>query len=449
MEPLVLIHTLRAALESGDLSVLSVRLADTHSADLAGALAEFSTEHLWQLLSCFPLSTQADVFSYLPEEQQVDLAHNVSRQDFMPVIRQMSSDERADLFNQLSDAQKQALLPALAQAERDDVLSLSAYSEGTAGAIMSSDYAMLSPDLTAAQAIEVLRNEAPDKETIYLSYVVDQDRTLIGALSLRELILAPTYALVDDVMKHDPIHVKVDTAQEEVATLVAKYDLIAIPVVNAQGQLVGIVTHDDAMDVAAAEATEDFHKTATIGKLEGSVKDAKISLLYRKRVVWLVVLVFGNIFSGAGLAAFEQIISEHIALLFFLPLLIASSGNAGAQAGTLMVRALATGDIKLRHWGKMLGKEVLVAGLLGITMALAVYALGYWRGGLDIALVVAATMLIVVLVGSLVGLSLPFLLSRFGMDPATASGPLITSIADVAGVVIYFSIASWYLPALV
>ncbi len=221
----------------------------------------------------------------------------------------MSSDERADLFNKLSDAQKQALLPALAQAERDDILSLSSYSEGTAGAIMSSDYAMLSPDLTVTQAIEVLRNEAPDKETIYLSYVVDQDRTLIGALSLRELILAPTYALVDDVMKHDPIHVKVDTEQEEVASLVAKYDLIAIPVVNAQGQLVGIVTHDDAMDVAAAEATEDFHKTATIGKLEGSVKDAKISLLYRKRVVWLVVLVFGNIFSGAGLAAFEHIIS--------------------------------------------------------------------------------------------------------------------------------------------
>ncbi|MFC4655284.1 MULTISPECIES: magnesium transporter [Rheinheimera] len=445
MELLVLIHLLRAALESGDFSELADKLADTHPADLAAALAEFSPAHQWQLLTQCPLARQAEIFVYLPLEQQVQLAHSISRARFTPLIRQMSSDERADLFNKFSDEQKQALLPALAQAERDDILSLSSYSEGTAGAIMSSDYAMLSPHLTVSEAIEVLRHEAPDKETIYLSYVVDEKRALIGALSLRELILAPASALVDDVMKHDPIQVTADSSQEEVAALIARYDLLAIPVVNQQGQLVGIVTHDDAMDVAAAEATEDFHKTATIGKLEGSVKDAKISLLYRKRVVWLVVLVFGNIFSGAGLALFEQVISQHIALLFFLPLLIASSGNAGAQSGTLMVRALATGDVKLRDWGKMLGKEVLIASLLGLTMAAAVSGLGFLRGGADISVVVAATMLLVVMIGSLIGLSLPFLLSRFGMDPATASGPLITSIADVAGVVIYFSIASWYL----
>ncbi|WP_337842802.1 magnesium transporter [Rheinheimera sp.] len=445
MELLVLIHLLRAALESGDYAGLTDKLADIHPADLAAALAEFSPAHQWQLLNLCSLARQAEIFVYLPLEQQVELAHSVSRARFTPLIRQMSSDERADLFNKFSDEQKQALLPALAQAERDDILSLSSYSEGTAGAIMSSDYAMLSPHLTVSEAIDVLRHEAPDKETIYLSYVVDEKRKLIGALSLRELILAPTSALIDEVMKHDPIQVRVDSLQEEVATLIARYDLLAIPVVNQQGQLVGIVTHDDAMDVAAAEATEDFHKTATIGKLEGSVKEAKISLLYRKRVVWLVVLVFGNIFSGAGLALFEQVISQHIALLFFLPLLIASSGNAGAQSGTLMVRALATGDVKLRDWGKMLGKEVLIAGLLGLTMAIAVSGLGFWRGGADISVVVASTMLLVVLIGSLIGLSLPFLLSRFGMDPATASGPLITSIADVAGVVIYFSIASWYL----
>jgi magnesium transporter len=199
------------------------------------------------------------------------------------------------------------------------------------------------------------------------------------------------------------------------------------------------------MDVVQQEATEDFHKTATIGKLESSVKHAGIGLLYRKRVFWLVVLVFGNIFSGAGIAYFEDTISSYLALLFFLPLLIASSGNAGAQSGTLMVRALATGDIKLRDWGYLLGKECLVAGLLGLTMSAAVVGLGFWRGGADIAVVVASTMMLVVLVGSLIGMSLPFLLSRFNLDPATASGPLITSIADVAGVVLYFSIATWYL----
>ena len=156
-------------------------------------------------------------------------------------------------------------------------------------------------------------------------------------------------------------------------------------------------------------------------------------------------MLFGNMFSGAGIAHFEGIIASHITLLFFLPLLIGSSGNAGAQSGTLMVRALATGEIKLRDWGSMLGKECLVAGLLGLTMAGAVVGLGWWRGGYDIAVVVALTMMLVVLAGSLIGLSLPFLLSRFKLDPATASGPLITSIADVAGVVLYFSIATWYL----
>jgi len=445
VELLVLIHLLRAALESGDFTELSDKLADTHPADLAAAFAEFSPAHQWLLLKQYSVPRQAEIFVYLPLEQQVELALSISRKQITPLIRQMSSDERADLFNKFSVEQKQALLPALAQAERDDILSLSAYSEGSAGAIMSSDYAMLSPQLTASEAIEVLRHEAPDKETIYLSYVVDQQRRLIGALSLRELILAPASHRIDDVMKHDPIQVQVDTPQEEVAARIARYDLLAIPVVNDQGQLVGIVTHDDAMDVATQEATEDFHKTATIGKLDGSVKDAAISLLYRKRVVWLVVLVFGNIFSGAGLALFESVIAHHITLLFFLPLLIASSGNAGAQSGTLMVRALATGDVKLRDWGSMLGKEVLIAGLLGLTMAAAVSGLGFWRGGADISAVVTLTMLLVVLIGSLVGLSLPFLLSRFGLDPATASGPLITSIADVTGVVIYFSIASWYL----
>ncbi|MDP4944393.1 MAG: magnesium transporter, partial [Alishewanella sp.] len=329
--------------------------------------------------------------------------------------------------------------------EREDLLRLSAHEEGSAGAIMTSDYALLPPELTVREAIEVLRLEAPDKETIYSSYVVDEARKLIGVVSLRDLILAPVSMRVDDLMNTDPIFASVELPQEEIASLIAKYDLLALPIVNSEHQMVGIVTYDDAMDVAAEEATEDFHKTATIGKLDGNVKNAGIGLLYRKRVFWLVVLVFGNIFSGAGIAYFEETIARYIALLFFLPLLIASSGNAGAQAGTLMVRALATGEIKLRDWGYLLGKECLVAGLLGLTMSAAVLGLGLWRGGADIAIVVSCTMMLVVMAGSLIGLSLPFLLSRFNLDPATASGPLITSIADVTGVVVYFSIATWYL----
>ena len=445
MELPILIETLSAALEHDTVHLVRDQLEDVHPADYAAALTEFPPQDLWTLLTALPRAEQAEVFGYLPAEQQVKLAISVSRRKLSPIIRQMSSDERADLFNRLTDEQRDTLLPALAQAEREDLLRLTSYEEGTAGAIMTSDYAILPPELTVREAIEVLRREAPDKETIYSAYVVDKARKLIGVVSLRDLILAPVSMRVDDLMNHDPIWASVEMPQEEVAALIAKYDLLALPIVNELEQMVGIVTYDDAMDVAEEEATEDFHKTATIGKLESSVKEAGIGLLYRKRVFWLVVLVFGNIFSGAGIAFYEETISSYLALLFFLPLLIASSGNAGAQSGTLMVRALATGDIKLRDWGYLLGKECLVAGLLGLTMSAAVVGLGFWRGGADIAVVVASTMMLVVLVGSLIGMSLPFLLSRFNLDPATASGPLITSIADVAGVVRYFSIATWYL----
>ncbi|MCC5827686.1 magnesium transporter [Alkalimonas sp.] len=445
MELPVLINTIRLALESDSLYELREQFEDIHPADLAAAFSEFEPQSVWELLSTLPRAEQAEVFGYLPPETQVTLAISISRRKLSPIIRQMSSDERADLFNRLTEEQQETLLPALAQAEREDLRLLSSYEEGTAGAVMTSDYASLAPDLTVREAIEVLRKEAPDKETIYQSYVVDKERRLIGVISLKELILAPVGMQIHELMTYEPIFGQVDMPQEEVSVLISKYDLLALPIVNQDMQLVGIVTYDDAMDVAAEEATEDFHKTATIGKLDSSVKDAAINLLYRKRVGWLVLLVFGNLFSGAGIAYYEDTISSYLVLLFFLPLLIASSGNAGAQAGTLMVRALATGDVALKDWGKMLGREIVIATLLGVTMAVCVASIGWWRGGYDIALVVAATMTLVVIAGSLIGMSLPFLLSRFNLDPATASGPLITSIADVAGVMIYFSIATWYL----
>ncbi|MBX6372698.1 MAG: magnesium transporter, partial [Acetobacteraceae bacterium] len=196
------------------------------------------------------------------------------------------------------------------------------------------------------------------------------------------------------------------------------------------------------MDVAEDEATTDFLKAGGTASLGVSLREATIGLLYRKRVLWLLALAFGNLLSGTGIAAFENVIAAHVSLVVFLPLLIGSGGNAGSQAATLMVRALATGEARASDWGRMLAGEAMVAALLGLTMAAAVSLLGLLRAGPEVALVVAATMVCVVLVGSLVGLSLPFLLSRLGLDPATASTPLITTIADLSGVLIYFGIAS-------
>jgi magnesium transporter len=307
---------------------------------------------------------------------------------------------------------------------------------------MTSEYSTLDASLTAAQAIEALRREAADAETIYQAYVLDEERRLLGTLSLRELILATPDTRVANLINKTVISINVDAPQEQVARLINDYDLLALPIVNKRGALVGIVTCDDAMDVVVEEATEDFHKGAMISTKIGNLKNATIGLLYRKRVLWLVLLVFGNLFSGAGIAAFEEIIAANIALVFFLPLLVDSGGNAGAQSATLMVRALATGEVILKDWLRLLRRECFVALALGLTMAVAVATLGLMRGGPSIAIIVACSMMIIVLIGSLIGMSLPFLLSRMRLDPATASGPLITSIADAVGVLIYFGIAT-------
>jgi magnesium transporter len=445
MDNETLTTTIREILANRDITTLRGLLDDTHPANIATCISELEGADIWRVLSALPTERRTEVFGYLPPSEQVKLANSLNRRNLAEIFLHMSSDERADLFNRLDPDQQEALLPGLAQAERDDIRNLASHEEGTAGAIMTSDYATLAPHLTAFEAIQSLRHEAPDKETIYQAYVIDRERRLLGTVSLRDLIVAPTSARVADLMVEDVIYSMVADPQEEVAHKISKYDLIALPIVDHANRLVGIVTYDDAMDVAEEEATEDFHRVGTIGKIEGSVREAGIPLMYRKRVFWLVALVFGNLLSAAGIAYYEETIATYIVLVLFLPLLIASAGNAGAQSSTLMVRALATGDVKLNDWGKMLGREFFVAGLLGLTMAFVISTIGIARGGPEIAFVVGLTMVLVVMIGSVIGVSLPFLLSRFKLDPATASAPLVTSIADVAGVLIYFSVATWIL----
>ncbi len=437
-------ETLARELETGsdaDAGINREFLATQHAADIAQFIKDHPADIDWQVLDMLDLPRQAEVFGYLDRDLQVELANCAPRARLAEIITEMDSDDRADLFNALSEKEQEALLPALAQAEREDIRRLASYEEGTAGSIMTSDYAVLTPELTARQALDKLRLEAPDKETIYRAYVVDEDRKLIGSVRLQDLILVTPATRVEKIMERNTLAVRVDEDQETVAQKIARYDRIAIPVIDGDDRIVGIVTHDDALDVIQEEATEDFHKSGSVRGLAESVKQASIFMLYRARVAWLVLLVFGNIFSGAGIAYFEDTIAAHLALLFFLPLLIASGGNAGAQAATLMVRAIATGDVRLKDWGWMLGRETLVAMLLGLTMALAIYGIGAWRGGIEIAGVVSGSMILIVLAGSLIGMTLPFILTRLKLDPATASGPLVTSICDIVGVVIYFSIA--------
>jgi magnesium transporter len=438
----LLSEVLRGADHQVDDAALREFLEEEHPVDLAAFIGELEPDDAWRLLDLMPLSEQADVFGYFDHDFQVELAKHAPRKKLARLITEMNADERADLYNELSEEQRDALMPGLAQAEREDIRQLAGYEEGTAGAIMTSDYATLPRSITAREAIERLRREALDKETIYRAYVVDRERRLHGSVRLEDLILAAPSETVGEIMDVNTYAVRVDDDQEEAAQRIARYDILALPVVDHEDKLVGIITHDDAMDVLQEEATEDFHRVGSVRDLVVNVRDASIATLYRARIFWLVVLVFANIFSGAGIAYYEDTISAYLGLLFFLPLLIASGGNAGSQSATLMVRGMATGEVKLADWGWIVGRELLVAGLLGLTMAVAVSAIGLVRTGTDITLVVAISMVLIVVVGSLIGILLPLLLTRLNMDPATASAPLVTSLCDVVGVLIYFGIAT-------
>lgn len=438
-----IVQQVQTAVENNDWQQGMELLRPLPIPDLAYVLCECDPDTALNFFRRYPALEQSSIFGYLRPAMQSDLAEIMSRSELTELFALMDHDERADLYNRLSEEERLNILPGLAHAEREDIRTLASYEEGTAGAIMTSAYISLSEKLTASQALQSIREEAPDAETIYQIYIVDNKRKLIGTISLRDLLLAPPNTKLNEIMVTDVIHCQVNDPQSDAAHSIAHYDLISLPVVDDKDRLVGIITHDDALDVTQEESTDDQMRLGAVdGAPTMSLKEATIGMLYRMRVFWLVILVFGNVFSGAGIAYFESLIESMVALVFFLPLLVDSGGNAGSQSATLMVRALATGEVRMRDWFQMLSKEITVALLLGLSMAAAVSLVGLMRGGVILAVIVATTMVLIVMVGSIIGMSLPFVLTRFKMDPASASAPLITSICDAVGVLIYFNVAN-------
>lgn len=437
-----LTDALRIAMEKQDSVAIETLVVEFQPADLAEFLRDEEVDVSLKLLAHLDIEERAEVFGYLPLKTQFAVSEKMTAEGLAQLLNCMDSDERADVFNLMEEDRQTSVLKLMAKEEREDLRRMASYEEETVGAIMTSDYASVPVTDTVVQALDKIRKTAPDAETIYQIYVLDKLHRLVGTVSLRELIVSRPTALVSDLMETDLITMFPDQDQEEASKLISRYDLLALPVVDNQHRLVGIVTYDDAMDVAEAEATEDILKGGSVGGLEGSIKNASMFMLYRKRIFWLLLLVFANIFTAAGIAIYEDTIAKYAVLVFFMPLLIGSAGNAGSQASTLMVRALGTGDVVMSDWFKLFGREIAIALALGLTMALAVSFIGYFRGGYDIALIVALSMVAVVMMGSLLGMSLPFILKRTGVDPATASAPLVATIADAAGILVYFGIAT-------
>ena len=396
-----------------------------------------------QLIWLKKLPQVAEALEYMPLQHRLKLSIQLSDLELADVLNQMHSDDFMDVYQNLSQTRQQQIYALLSKTTQHELEILENYVGESAGALMSANFVTFPPDLTMNQAIEQLRQVADNQDTLYLMYIVSESQKLLGVISLRQIIQAPPEARIVEIMTKDVIFASVNEDQETVAKMLAYYDFIALPIVDEQSRLVGIVTYDDAMDITERENTEDILKSSAMSPLQQhSLKTAPILSLYKKRVFWLVILVFGSLLSGIGIAYFEDIIATHIVLVFFLPLLVGSGGNAGSQSATLMVRAIATGDVELKDWFKLLGRETMVALCLGATMAFAVSILGYIRGDFSVAVVLAISMMGIVMLGCLIGMSLPFILNKLKMDPASASAPLVTSICDATGVVVYLFVAS-------
>ncbi|MEX0686393.1 MAG: magnesium transporter [Balneolales bacterium] len=389
-----------------------------------------------------PRSLSSELFSYLEPENQNELLIDLTDEETRHLLANLRPDDRTALLDELPGQITQRLLNLLSPQDLKEARLLLGYPEESVGRLMTPDYLAVRPGWTIAQAIDHIRKLGKKSETINVIYVTDRSWKLIDALELQQFILADPEQKVEDLMDDAYIAISAFDDREVAVQMMQRYDKVVLPVVDSEGVLLGIVTIDDVFDVAQEEATEDFHKGAAVAPLKTSYRDATIFSLFSKRIPWLIILVFVNLLSSGVIDAFEHVLASALALAFFIPLLIGSGGNTGAQSATLMVRAIATGDIQLSQWLRTVGKEVFVGIALGVIMGIASWVLGYFYGGWKIGLIVGTSMVGIVLAANIIGTLLPFLMTKVNIDPAVASSPLITTIVDATGLLIYFSIAT-------
>ncbi|MDN5354347.1 MAG: magnesium transporter [Candidatus Cloacimonadota bacterium] len=435
----------RELIENKDWKALKNSLNELDANLIAELIEEISEEDeviFFKLLNRTQSKEVFQLLSYEKQEEIIDnLANNIQR--LTNLINDIEPDDRTALFEKLPGKVKQRLIQLLSPEERQITVQLLGYPEDSVGRLMTPEYIAVKPSDTVEHTLQHIRKYGKDSETLNVVYIVDNDWMLIDDIRIKEIILASPQQKIEELMDHRFVSLNATDDREKAIKVFKDYDRVALPVIDEEGVLIGIVTFDDIMDVVEEEATEDFHKFGSFQDAVTNPLQVRIFDLYKNRIFWLLALVFMNVFSGAAISNFESVIQSVVSLVFFLPLLIDSGGNAGAQSATLMIRSLAIGDVKLSDWYRLIVKELLVSLLLGITMAFGVAIIASFRAP-DIIIVVSIAMILTVMTGSLIGLLLPFIFTKLKIDPATASAPLITSIADISGVIIYFSIASWF-----
>jgi magnesium transporter len=383
-----------------------------------------------------------EVYEYLDYSVQQSLIAEFKHQEVLDIVDKMAPDDRARLFDELPASLVRRLLEQLSPSEREATSLLLGYKPGTAGRIMTTKYLAVKEDLTVSQAIERVRVLASITEIIYYLYVINRERVLTGIVSFKDLIIADSSERLDKIMMRDVVFVGTYTDQEEVAQIIQRYDLVALPVVDTEHRLVGIVTVDDVLDILEQEATEDIYAQGGIEAKGDKYFQTNVLAAARKRVVWLFVLLIANTATSAVISAQEDVLRQVVALAAFIPLLIDAGGNVGAQSSTVVIRGLNLKEVGVKKTLQVVTRETITGALLGVMLAIAVIIWAYFlEGSLPIAITVGLSLLAITVLAAVSGSGLPFIFGALGLDPALMSAPFITSVVDVLGVLIYLMLA--------
>ncbi len=426
-----------------------------HPARTADFMEGLTPGEAWAVLQYAEMPVRAEIFGYFDRDKQIEIIRSVDRKAIAEFVAHLPPDDRVDILNEVEPQLVADLLPLLPPAERRDILRLRSYPENTAGARMTTQFARLSEDLTVREALDELGRQASELETIYYIYILDGQDHLRGLVSARQLVseIGRPETRLADLMEKELVTASVNDDQEEVARKVARYDLLAIPVVDQERHMLGIITHDDVIDVVVQEATEDAYHMGGVTPLAMNYLETGFLTVWRKRAGWLSLLFVAELFTFTALASFEDAMAQILALSLFVPLCISTGGNSGSQAATLITRAIALGQVSLRDWWRVLRHELAMGLALGATLG----AIGFFRAALtpqeilgnvhpwQLAWVISQAVAAICLWGTLTGSMLPLIFKRFGVDPGFASSPFVATLVDVTGIVIYFSIAKAYL----
>ncbi|MEE9219641.1 MAG: magnesium transporter [Acidobacteriota bacterium] len=444
---LLLMPEIREMLEKRQFDAVKSMLGELFEQDIARLIDELEDPYRGILFRLLPRSLSVEVFDELNSDSQLAVINSLSDQRVAEILDEMSDDDRVELLEDAPPAAVRKLLTLLTPEQHAQAVRALGYPEDSVGRMMTADFVDLETDMTVGEALSRIRQVGLRKETIYTCYVTDREQHLLGVVSLRKLVTANPPTFVREIMSTSVISVSTTTDREEVARLVKHYDLIAIPVVDGQQRLVGIATFDDLMDVVEEETTEDFERLAAVVPTAESYFQAGFFTMARKRILWLLVLLVLESASGQLLHHYSHALQAMVALAFFIPMLIDAGGNAGTQVATLVIRGLATGEIYVRHFARILLRECGLGLVLGGLLSLVGLARAHFlERDLQLSVVVGIALALTIFSANIIGAMLPLLLRALRLDPALVAGPAITTLVDVFGLWIYLEVAMWLLP---